>query len=230
MASRYMKYKDWLKVKGSGSTSALAQRWKNSSHGKYWTKRNAAEKAAAAATPAPPPKPPPVQLKAIPVNGDNLALQQNQQAANIKDTAIRTAGQTYSDWLSANIGADAYKKDKKGNFIFNTLNDNAIRTGKTGTRLTEQYTKQRQGINSNAAARGMGRSGNRTQSLNKSKNDYTKDITNLTDQYRQAASAYSGATNEANNQYTNTVAANNAAGYEREVQRRHNLYGVGGWR
>lgn len=232
MASRYMNYKDWLGVKGARSTAANAAKWKGSSHGKYWTKRNAAAKsaAAAAATPAPPPKPPPVQLEAIPAHGDNVALQQNQQAANIRDTALRTAGQSYSDWLSNNIGAGAYEKDAKGNFTFKTLNDDAIRTGKTGTRLTEQYTKQRQGINSNAAARGMGRSGNRTQNLNQSKNDHTKSITDLTDQYRQASSAYSGAANEANNQYTNTVAANNAAGYKRETDRRHNLYGVGGWR
>ena len=233
MASRYMKYKDWLKVKGSGSTSALAQRWKNSSHGQYWTKRNAAAKsaaAAAAAPPAPPPKPPPVALPAIPAHGDAVALQQNAQAAMQRDTALRTAGQSYSDWLASNIGAGAFSKDANGKFTFNTLSDDAIRTGKAGTRLTEQYTKQREGINSNAAARGMGRSGNRTQNLVKSENDYTKDMTNLTDQYRQASSAYSGAANEAKNQYQTSVAANNAAGVQRETDRRHNMYGIGGWR
>ena len=231
MASRYMNYKDWLKVKGARSTAANAAKWKASSHGQYYGRvkaRNAA--AAAAAAPADPPKPPPVALPAIPQHGDAVALQQNAQAAMQRDTALRTAGQSYSDWLSSNIGAGAYSKDANGKFTFNTLSDDAIKTGKAGTRLTEQYTKQREGINSNAAARGMGRSGNRTQNLVKSENDYTKDMTNLTDQYRQASSAYSGAANEAKNQYQTSVAANNAAGVQRETDRRHNMYGIGGWR
>lgn len=231
MASRYMNYKDWLKVKGARSTAANAAKWKGSSHGQYYQRVKARDAAAAAAaTPAPPPKPPPVALPAIPQHGDATALQQNAQAAMQRDTSLRTAGQSYSDWLSSNVGAGAFTKDANGKFTFNTLNDDAIRTGKTGTRLTEQYTKQREGINSNAAARGMGRSGNRTQNLVKSQNDHTKDMTNLTDQYRQASSAYSGASNEAKNQYQTSVAANNAAGVQRETQRRHNTYGVGGWR
>ena len=156
MASRYMNYKDWLKVKGARSTAANAAKWKGSSHGQYYQRVKARDAAAAAAAaPADPPKPPPVALPAIPQHGDATALQQNAQAAMQRDTSLRTAGQSYSDWLSSNVGAGAYSKDANGKFTFNTLNDDAIRTGKTGTRLTEQYTKQREGINSNAAARGM---------------------------------------------------------------------------
>jgi hypothetical protein len=226
-----MRYKDWLKVKGSGSTSALAEKWKNSSHGQYWTKRNAAAKAAAAA-PAADPKPPPVQLAAIPDYGDALGQQEVANLQHARDTKVRQATQSYSDWLTENVGAGAFNIDKNTGkmSIKNNLDTGAVESGVKGTRLKEGLTKQQASINSNAAARGMGRSGNRFQNQTQATNDYTKNINELKSAYRNASNAFSSAKQEADSQLETGRRDAMAVARQRETQRRHNTYGVGGWR
>lgn len=233
MASRYMKYKDWLKVKGVGSTAANAAKWKASSHGKYYGRVAAAQKrrAAAAAAPAPPAKPPPVQLAAIPEYGDALGQQEVANLQMQRDTKVRQATQSYSDWLTENVGAGAFDVDSTGKrTIKNNLNTGAVESGVQGTRLKEGLTKQRQGINSNAVARGMGRSGNRTENQQKATNDYTKNINQLTSAYRNASNAFNSAKQEADSQLETGKRHAMSVARQREEQRRHNTYGVGGWR
>lgn len=232
MASRYMKYKDWLKVKGARSTAANAAKWKGSSHGQYYARVAERNKQAAAAEAAASAPPPPVQLAAIPDYGDALGLQEVANLQAQRDTKVRQATQSYSDWLTENVGAGAFNIDKATGkqTIKNNLDTGAVESGVRGTRLKEGLTKQRAGIDSNAAARGMGRSGNRTQNQTLATNDYNKNINQLTSAYRNASNAFNSSKQEADSQLETGKRHAMTVARQREEQRRHNTYGVGGWR